>query len=268
MHFMKKLILIKIGGSVITEIHKPNTAKMKEIRRLLSEIKRAGEAYKIILGHGGGSFPHIPALKYKTHLGIINKTSLIGAYLTQYAASTLDRIVLNQARSVGLKPLSFSPSAGALTKSGRIISWDVRNMFHALRNGFLPVTYGDVTIDVKQGVAIVSTEEILRHIATKVRPEKVIIGGDTEGVFTSDPKTDRNARLIREIDKSNIEIAMRGAGATTKIDVTGGMRSKLKYAYEISKTAETTCQIINAAVPGRLYSAIRGENVIGTTVTA
>lgn len=265
---MRNLILIKIGGSVITEIRRPNTAKKREIRRLLSEIKRAGAGYKIVLGHGGGSFPHTPARRYGVHLGIKRRSSLIGASLTQYAASSLNRIVFDEARRIGLRPFSFAPSAATLTKSGRIIAWDTRNLFHALKSGFLPVTYGDVTIDAKQGVAIVSTEEVLRHIATVARPEKVILGGDTDGVFTANPKVDNRARLINRIDSRNIRAAMKGTGATTKIDVTGGMRSKLAYAYEISKAAKTKCLIINASVPGRLYDAIKGNSVVGTVVDA
>ena len=37
----KQLIFIKFGGSVITDVNKPNTTRLGSIRRLVSEIKKA-----------------------------------------------------------------------------------------------------------------------------------------------------------------------------------------------------------------------------------
>ena len=60
---------IKLGGSVITNTEKPYTAKIGTIRRVLNEIKEAkrDKDFNLIIGHGGGSFPHIPAHKYKVN---------------------------------------------------------------------------------------------------------------------------------------------------------------------------------------------------------
>ncbi|MCL5430232.1 MAG: isopentenyl phosphate kinase [Candidatus Marsarchaeota archaeon] len=262
------LVLVKIGGSIITDVNRENTAKPKVIRRLADEVKIASENanVKIGLGHGSGSFGHVSGSKYKTHLGLIHNESKKGASLTQHVAASLHRIVINEFCNVGANPLSFPPSSAAITTNRRIIEWDIRPITTALRHGFIPITCGDVTLDTELGVTIVSTEEPLRYIANKLKPERVIMGGDVDGVYTANPKLAKYARLVDVIDKHNIKEALSGVSGSTKVDVTGGMRSKLEYAYEIAKSCGASVHIVNAEVPGRLYSAMVGDPVTGTVV--
>ncbi|MEM3405211.1 MAG: hypothetical protein QXZ01_02705, partial [Candidatus Micrarchaeaceae archaeon] len=76
------------------------------------------------------------------------------------------------------------------------------------------------------------------------------------------------AKLIRKINKKNIREALNGAGASLKIDVTGGMHSKLQFLYNISRKYGSTCQIVNATVPGRLRDALMGKPVVSTIIKA
>ncbi len=264
---MKRLCLVKIGGSTITDISRPNTPRIDVIERLAKELKSASKEREIILGHGSGSFGHVPAAKYRTNEGIINKNSLRGASITQHTAAQLHRIVVDVMCNNLINAVSFPPSAGAITKNSRIVNWHIRPIITALKHGFMPVTYGDVTIDTERGVAIVSTEEALRYLAYKLKPYKVVIGSDVDGVYTSNPKLDRDARLIEKIDESNIKSALASATGSTKVDVTGGMHTKLQYLYDIAKKTGATCQIVNINVPGRLYKALTDKEVISTKIS-
>ena len=95
-HNGREVYLIKIGGSVITDTTKPQTAKRDEIARLLKEIYDAKErqGFDIVIGHGGGSYPHIPAKKYRVNEGIVNEESRRGASITKGVASDLNRVVV------------------------------------------------------------------------------------------------------------------------------------------------------------------------------
>ncbi len=263
---MKKLILIKIGGSSITDTSREGIAKPEVIRRLAEEVGQAGKNTNVILGHGSGSFGHIIGKKYAVQKGLINEKSREGAALTQNIAAQLHRIVINEFCLKGINALSFPPSAGAITRNRRITDWNLSAMQAALECGFLPVTCGDVVMDSQLGATIISTEEALRYIAEKLKPHKVILGGDIDGVFTANPKTTKDARLIKEINSKNIEEALKGAGESTKVDVTGGMKTKLEYAYEIARSCHTVCQIVNIDVPGRLRSAMMNDEVTGTII--
>ena len=63
-------ILLKLGGSVLTDKSTPYSARKWEIERLAKEIKSALGDNKLIIGNGGGSFPHQPAKKGKLKDGI------------------------------------------------------------------------------------------------------------------------------------------------------------------------------------------------------
>ncbi len=262
----EEVVLVKISGSVITDPETPNTARQHEIHRIVQEIKESKFAGRLIIGHGSGAFGHVPGHRYQVHKGLINEESRKGASITQNVAANLHRMVVGAMCDHELNPLSFPPSAGAIAVDRKIMHWDLSPLKLAMENGFVPVTLGDVVVDRKLGVTIVSTEEAFRFIASELKPRRIIIGGDTDGVFTSDPKAFPDAELISTIDSGNIGTAIAGAGGSRKVDVTGGMRSKLEFLYEMARNTGAVCQIVNIAVHGRMRSAISGEEVIGTLI--
>ena len=265
---MKKIVLVKIGGSSITNINVVNSAKIEAISRLATEIKEGGKKFNVLLGHGGGSFPHVPAHKYKTGLGLINEKSHLGASLTQSSASELHSIVMQQLIKHDIPAFSFPPSASAIAKDRRIVKWDIEPIKKALDNGFMPVTYGDVVLDLKQGVCISPTEELFRYIASKLRPTQIIIGTDVDGVYTCDPKTSKEAKLIPLIDSNNINSVSADVGKLRKFNVTGGMGSKIRFLHNISVNMGTECIILNANKKNRLKDALMGKTVISTKIVA
>ncbi len=262
-----ELYLVKIGGSVITDIRKRSTAKPKEIRRIFGEIRPYLENKRIVVGHGSGSFAHIPAHRYKVNQGMVNAGSMKGASITQGVAADLHRIVFDCAVAAGVNPLSFAPSSGALAKNGSIQKWDMSPMKKALESGFLPITYGDVVVDSAKGFCVASTEEVFRHIAKSIMPKRIVIGTDVDGIFDCDPKKNADAEMIKRVGRDNIGKILDLAGDSTKVDVTGGMKTKVRYLYNMSKETGAVCQIINLRSPGNLKKALSGGK-IGTVISA
>jgi isopentenyl phosphate kinase len=261
----KELILVKLGGSVITDINVPNKARMGNVKRLVAEIGRAAAAGRgVIVGHGAGSFAHVPAHKYRVNEGFINNKSRIGASITQLSAAELHRIIVAEFVKAGIEVFSFSPSSSAIARSGRIVQWDTKPMEAALEKGFVPLVYGDVAIDAKQGVCIASTEEVFRYLSSKFKPAKVVIGTDVDGVFDKDPKTLKSATLIPRINWLGDRTVT--FSSNRKFDVTGSMKRKVELMYEIAKTSKTRCYIVNANVPDRLYRAMTGKSIRSTIV--
>ncbi len=264
----KALYLVKIGGSVITNANIERSANIAAINRLAAEVKEGMEHHRLIVGHGSGSFAHMPAHRYKVNEGLVNGESLYGSAVTHNVAAELNRIVASSFISNSIPAITFSPSTAAIAENGKIISWDISAMLNYLKNGFLPLTYGDVVSDKSKGVSIAPTEEVLRHIASITRPSMVIIGTDVDGIFTSDPSRDPDAELIKYVDSSNIGDVINAAGASNKVDVTGGMRTKAAILYSISESTGARCQILNAGKPGILRKALLGESVISTVIDA
>ncbi len=262
------LIFVKLGGSIITDTKKENTPLPAEISRLVCEIRDGGDGSKIILGHGSGSFGHVAAHRYELQKGLHREDSAIGAAITRKVAANLNSYVIDSMLDNGMNALSFPPSAGGITSNKRIVDWNIEPIKRALDHGFIPVVMGDVAIDTEKGIAVIPTEEPFRYLAEKLRPDKVIVASDIDGVFTADPHMDKDARLVGLITRENYEEALSHTGSSLKVDVTGGMRSKLAYLYDISEKYGATCQIVNATVPGRLRDAVAGREVIGTVIKA
>ena len=59
------MILIKLGGSIITNKERPQSARRKTIDNILKQIKKIDEPK--ILVHGGGSYGHYWSVKYGMH---------------------------------------------------------------------------------------------------------------------------------------------------------------------------------------------------------
>ena len=67
------LIFLKLGGSLITDKSNAHTARPDVLRRLAAEILTALDAQpdlRLVIGHGSGSFGHIPAHRYHTRVGV------------------------------------------------------------------------------------------------------------------------------------------------------------------------------------------------------
>ena len=264
---MENLILVKLGGSLITDKTRPFTPRLDIINRLAREIHEAREKEKIklIIGHGGGSFPHKPAKDYRTNEGIINKESYKGISLVQDAASQLNKIIVKSFIEADENAISVQPSAGLISEDGRIREWYLEPIKEMLKHDLLPVPYGDVALDVKKGCCIISTEEVLNHLAKKLGSKRIILVGIVDGVFTSDPQKNPNAKLIPEINSKNYEQIKKYLGGSAGIDVTGGMLHKVEEMLELAKFGIES-EIINGEKEGYLKRALSGERGLGTVI--
>lgn len=262
---MEKLILIKLGGSLITDKSKPFTAQVDIIRRLGKEIKEAGKKFngKIIIGHGSGSFGHIVAAKYKTQDGIINKKSINGLALVADVAIQINRIVIQNFLKVGLPVFSLAPASFLTAEDKNLKKSFTKPFYHLLKIGLIPVIYGDVILDQKRGCCIFSAEKTLNILAKNLKKQfnilKIIHCGNTNGVY------DVNGQTIPVITKKSFQKFQKAIGKSGAIDVTGGMRHKVKESLEIAQSGIFSL-IINGEKPGNLKKAILKKDVKGTLI--
>ena len=271
---MKDLYVIKLGGSVITEKGKPFTEKLDVIQRLAKEIHEARQEkdFALIVGHGGGSYPHVPATEFNVHKGVIDEKSYEGIAKVQDAASRLNRIVVRELIAAGENAISVQLSSTSVSENGRIKEMYLKPMRMMLDYGMIPVPYGDVGLDTKQGCCILSTEEIINYITQNAKlmlPDynlnRIIIGGRVDGVFTGNPDDTEDAKLIPVITPENIDEVGQYLAESSGIDVTGGMRQKIESMLELAEK-DIESEIINVGKPGYLKKALLGNEQIGTVV--
>lgn len=263
----KKVVLIKLGGSLITDKTRPFTIRQEIIQNLARQIKEAIKErpdLSLVIGNGGGSFPHFAAVKYQLKEGIKNEKQKYGFCLVQDAAAQLNRIIVDSFLKEKIKAVSFNPSSSIICQKGKIETFYLDSLLGYLNLGLTPVLYGDIVFDKSMGSKILSTEVLLNFLALKLKQqgffvEKIIHNGVTKGVL------DEHGKVIKKINKMNFYQIEEVLKKTEGFDVTGGMRHKINEALEIANYRIKTF-IINGGEGKILKKAILDESVEGTII--
>jgi isopentenyl phosphate kinase len=259
-----KPTVLKLGGSVITDKEKPLTPDLKAIERLADEISRA-KVSSLILVHGGGSFGHPVAELYNIAGGYADQSQILGFSQTHLAMTLLNSWVMEALIRHNIPAVEVHPSSCAVTKAGRIINMELEPLKKMLKIGFVPVLYGDAVLDSKKGFAILSGDQIVSSLATKLGAARIIMGADVDGLYTADPKADSSARLIEHVTLEELKSLKHKIEGSKATDVTGGMLGKVQeIKIAIEHDIETV--IVNATKPLRVYKALKGEKVTGTVI--
>lgn len=261
----KEVILIKFGGSIITDKNKTKTANFQKIKQLCSELKIAREKTNnlIILAHGAGSFGHPEAQKFGTLNGLKNQESLIGMSKVKLAVSELNTIIISNLIKENVPAITLSPISFLTTDTKKLKKMTIKPLLNLLMWNLVPVIHGDVLSDESLGSTIYSGEQILNLIALKIRkfkllPKIIIEVGKTRGVY------DSNGKTIKFINKENFYKILDEIHDLKVSDVTGGMQHKVKEAYSLAKKGVPT--ILISSDKGNLTQAILNKKYIGTLI--
>jgi|Deesub1362B_J571_1020462.scaffolds.fasta_scaffold00003_184 isopentenyl phosphate kinase len=268
---MKKdrLFLVKLGGSLITDKTKPYTPRIDVIRRLLGEIKEAiSMERRLILGHGGGSFPHVSASKYHTYRGFVNEKSLYGMTVVHRDASRLNSIIIEELLEIDVPALPIQPSSITIAEDSRIIEMYIEPIKLLLGHNILPVVYGDVALDLEKGCCILSTEEIFRFLSIKLKEEYdpyIVMCEVVDGIYSKDPIKYPDAEFIPRVTRDNYLEVKEYLSSSHGIDVTGGMLHKVEVLFELAKEGISSI-ILNGLIQNNLKSFLEGKHVKGTII--
>jgi isopentenyl phosphate kinase len=254
------MMLVKLGGSVITDKMGYRVMREEALFRLAGEI--AGCGSEVIVVHGAGSFGHIIAAEHGLQNGFVERSQLMRAAQVMEDVRTLNLAVTSALNRCGLPAVSLPPSAMADLSDGRLERLDLSVFVRYLDLGIVPVTFGDVALDLRRGFGICSGDQLMEALAREFAPERIIFCTDVNGVYTSDPNEDLHARMLDHVDSTTLDSLPRTQRCA---DVTGSMFAKIETMLRITSYGRGSI-VINGLVPGRLAAALRGEEVIGTTV--
>jgi len=254
------MILIKLGGSVITDKTQYRTFNRDIIRRLCKEIKDSGA--DVIIVHGAGSFGHVLAKKYSLQNGFSSPEQVPGVAKVQFDVRELDLMVIRELLDAGIPSISVPPGSCFMMDNGKLILDDPEVLLSASDMGIVPVMFGDVVFDKSKGFGICSGDQLVEVLCDLYDPEKVVFVSDVDGLFDKDPKTNPDAKLLPKVTS---ELLKKVSSDITVDDVTGGVRAKMEAMLRIT-SPHRECVLVNGAVPGRLYSLLKGDKVISTVV--
>lgn len=257
---MNELIMVKWGGSLITEKDKPFTPRMEIIQSLAKQIKKLQEIkpdLKIILGHGSGSFGHAVASKYKTRNGVKTEEDWIGFSQVWHAARSLNFIVTQALHDQGLPAVTFSPSSFISSLNGKGFEFFQFPFERALSSNILPVIHGDVIFDHLLGGTILSTEDIFLFLSDYFQPQKILLAGIEDYIWADFPE---KKFPIKSITPRNFEDIKTKIGESSSVDVTGGMIEKVKLMIDLVKQyPDTKISIFSGLSSDCLIREVLGE---------
>jgi isopentenyl phosphate kinase len=260
------LLIIKLGGSVVTFKDKPlspNYEGIDEILKVLGEIKKN---FKIIIVHGGGSFGHYWSVKYDMHTKPYPYSDL-GVSVVHESMIKLNHVIISKFIESKLKPYSVQPSAfvfNSVADPARI--HDILAM--TTGNDLIPITFGDVIHTSENKFSILSGDTIMSMLCTELHPDFSIFTTNVDGLYNDMNK----GEIVREIQvdkKDNDNIFLKGEkqkdNPASSFDVTGGMKRKITESIRIAKSG-TPVYLINGFHPERILDIIHDREYIGTCI--
>src|SRR5690606_29188389 len=79
------------------------------------------------------------------------------------------------------------------------------------------------------------TEEIFERLAADLQPQRMILAGEVDGVYTADPNLEPSAQRIPEITPASFAQSQAVLGGSHGVDVTGGMAAKVAQALTLTQ---------------------------------
>lgn len=260
------MILVKLGGSLLTNKAKRYSFRKARMERLAKELKLA--AKELVLVHGAGSFGHILAKKYKLNDPSIDiSKKKFGIAKVQRDVRLLNLKVIDCMLKHGLLPISIPPSVIVGSENNKIKYFRAQPFRTCLEHNLLPLTFGDVIPDEKLGFTICSGDLLMLELAKKLKPELAIFVLDVDGFYESDPKLNKKAKFLAELRPAVFSKIREKEGRVSRFpDVTGGATGKMKCCLELATL--TKVRVLNGTVKNRLRDALLGKKIICTRVVA
>lgn len=254
------LVLLKLGGSLITDKLSAFTPRREVLARLAIEISSAIEeqpGLRLVLGHGSGSFGHVPAARYNTRAGVHTAQEWSGFVEVWKEARALNQIVLEELLRAGLPAVALPPSAAVIAEDGRVAAWQLEPLHAALGAGLLPVINGDVIFDRQRGGTILSTEDLFYYLAQRENVRLILLAGQEEGVWEDFPAC---TRLLEEITPDGYAQVAGALGGSAAVDVTGGMLEKVTSMLALLRRRPgLQIAIFSGKSPGLVRQALLGR---------
>jgi isopentenyl phosphate kinase len=269
---MDKLTIIKLGGSFITDKSKPYTLNKKAIQLAAKEIaacRENGSIQDLVIVHGVGSYGHPPVLKNELHKGFKHPSQLLAMTSTQIEVNQLRTFLMEELLKAGVPAFLTHASSIFTADKMQIKSASTDAIEGYLKTGMVPVIGGDMLADETMGFSVGSGDLLTIWLAEHLKSKEIIFISDVNGVFHSDPKKDPKARVIPEINMTDMEGVLEELRKTKPDDASGGMAGKLqsmKSARPLLENGVKIC-ILSLLQMGDLNRFIAFGNNTGTRLT-
>lgn len=243
-------VVVKIGTSTLTyATGKLNLRRIETLVRVLSDLRNTG--MEVVLVSSGAVAAGTSRLgmeisdrttEEKQALAAVGQCELMRLYERLFGAygHTVGQILVT-------KDVVDDEKRFALAKS---------TFATLLKFGCVPIVNENDSVSC-EGIKFGGNDTLSAYVAMICEADLLINLSDIDGLYDSDPRKNKNARLIERVDELNDTIfAMAGGTGTSR--GTGGMATKLKAA-QIATEAGIPMRILNGRDPRILYTIVDGQ---------
>ena len=242
------MLLIKLGGSIITNKEKPLSSRKNTINKIVHSLRKVNEDMVVV--HGGGSYGHYWSVKYDMHTKPSNY-NIRGVSIVKNSMLELNRIILDSFLRYRLNPYCLPPSDFMI--GTKPITKKIKEIEKIANSGLIPITFGDALWYADKKSYILSGDQIMSILARVLKPRLSIFILNEDGLYSNL----KSKKLINEFKDEKISIKK------DTMDVTGGMTRKVSEATKISKMGLKVF-FVNGNKPDRIVKAIKGNKFEGT----
>ncbi len=242
-------IVVKVGTSTLTyATGKMNIRRFDEIARVISDLKNQGK--EIILVSSGAQGIALGKLNMAKKPEEVAKRQAIAAVGQCELMYLYDKMFSEYSNTVAQILLTRGDISVPRRKR------NTQNTMNALLDmGLIPIVNENDTVSFDE-IEIGDNDTLSAVVANLVDADLLVLFSDIEGLYSGDPHTNPDAKLIEEV--YDIEsVKHLAGGAVTRVG-TGGMITKLDAA-EIATEAGIHMVVANGNNVAALYDILDGK---------
>ncbi|MEA3369218.1 MAG: glutamate 5-kinase [Candidatus Ratteibacteria bacterium] len=245
-----KRIVIKVGTNVLTK--KNNALNLKRVENMVKDIallrKKGKEVFLVSSGAIGAGMGRLHLKRRPQIIPLQQAAAAVGQSQLMFV---YDKLFRRYRQVVGQVLLTQE----ALTDRKRYLN--ARNTLMTLISlNVLPVINENDTVAVDE-IKVGDNDILSALVANLVEADLLIILSDIDGFYTGDPKKDKKARLILEVEKITAQVESMASGTTTET-AAGGMQTKIQAAKMVTRAGEAMI-IANGTKHNILSKLFAGE---------
>ncbi len=245
-------IVIKVGTSTLTYQNGcVNIRRIESLCKIISDLMNAGN--KVILVSSGAIGMGVGKLNLKARPSDIAGKQAAAAVGQCELMYIYDREFGSHNKTVA-QILLTAPDLQCDDRHKKFEATVTR----LLEFGVLPIINENDTVATEE-IEFGDNDTLAALVAEGVSADLLILLSDIDGLYTGDPRTNKDARIIPEVQEITPEIEALSGGAGSGLG-TGGMVTKIRAA-KIATAAGCDMIIANGAFPELLYKICDGEAV-------
>ncbi|MCR5584789.1 MAG: glutamate 5-kinase [Lachnospiraceae bacterium] len=247
----KKRIVIKVGSSTITypETGTINYAKLEKLVRIIADIRNMGkEAVLVSSGaiavgrHAIGLNEKPKTLSCKQACAAIGQAALMTVYKKLFSEYNYNCAQILLTKYTFMQDESYMNACNTLNE--------------LLSMGVIPIVNENDTVSTAE-IEIGDNDSLSAYVSSMIHGDLLILLSDIDGLYTDDPRHNKNAEFISVVEKLDDNIFEMAKGAGSDVG-TGGMHTKIHAALMATKSG-TDMVIINGDDVENIRAVMNGE---------